>query len=120
MADDAPRTYADDEVADRLDADGPANWSLQDGHLTRAYKTDGWRTTLMLVNAIGYVCEAAFHHPDLAVGYNAVQVRLRTHSANGITDMDFAMAAKIEELALWRPGADSPLGGTPNDFVQGG
>ena len=42
-------------------------WYFEDGWLRRVYKTDGWPTTLMLVNAIGYIAEAAYHHPDLAV-----------------------------------------------------
>ena len=46
----------------------------------------------MLVNAIGYLAEAAWHHPDLAVTWGKVWVKLKTHSAGGITDKDFALA----------------------------
>jgi 4a-hydroxytetrahydrobiopterin dehydratase len=42
-----------------------------------------------------------------------------THSAGGITDKDFALAQKIEEVVLWRPAQGGPLEGTPNKFVQG-
>ena len=44
-------------------------------------------------------------------------VKLKTHSAGGITDKDFAVAQKIEEVVLWRGGG--PLSGNPNKFVQG-
>ena len=44
-------------------------------------------------------------------------VKLKTHSAGGITDKDFALARKIEDTVLWRPAAGSPLEGTPNKFV---
>ena len=62
------------------------------------------------MNAIGYIAEAAYHHPDLAVTWGKVWVKLKTHSAGGITDKDFALAKKIEEVVLWRPptGAASP------------
>ena len=74
----------------------------------------------MLVNAIGYLAEAAWHHPDLSVTWGKVWVKLKTHSAGGITDKDFELAKKIEEVALWRPAEGGPLEGTPNKFVQGG
>ena len=96
-------------------------WSIVDGWLTRLYKTDGWPTTLMLVNAIGFAAEAADHHPDLVVAWPSVTVRLRTHSANGLTVKDLELADKIEEVALWRPPATSPegLAGTTRAFVKG-
>jgi len=78
-------------------------WRHEKGALHRTYKTDGWPTTLMLVNAIGFVAEAADHHPDLAVSWGKVEVRLWTHSAGGITSKDVAMARAFEQAALWRP-----------------
>ena len=57
----------------------------------------------MLVNAIGYLCEAAWHHADLSVTWGKLWVKLNTHSEGGITDKDFALARKIEEVVLWRP-----------------
>jgi 4a-hydroxytetrahydrobiopterin dehydratase len=40
-------------------------------------------------------------------------VKLMTHDAKGITDKDFELAAKIEEVVGWRPGPNSALEGTP-------
>ena len=93
-------------------------WYFDDGSICRRYKTDGWPVTLMLVNAIGYLCEASDHHPDLAVAYSRVTVKLSTHSAGGVTDKDFELARKIEDLALWRPSGGA-LQGTSEKFVQG-
>jgi 4a-hydroxytetrahydrobiopterin dehydratase len=95
-------------------------WYFEDGWIRRVYKTDGWPTTLMLVNAIGYCAEAAHHHPDLAVTWARVIVKLTTHSAGGITDKDFALARRIEEVVLWRPEQGGALEGTPNKFVRSG
>jgi 4a-hydroxytetrahydrobiopterin dehydratase len=96
------------------------HWSFGDNLIYREYVTDGWPTTLMLVNAIGFVCEAADHHPDLMVTWAKVVVSLSSHRAGGVTDFDLAMARQIDAAVLWRPGADSPLQGTPRPFVQGG
>ncbi len=95
-------------------------WRLENGGgaIVRDYETDGWPTTLMLVNAIGFVAEAADHHPDLAVSWGKVQVKLWTHSAGGVTASDMELAALIEQTALWRPQAGaSALRGTSKKFV---
>ena len=78
----------------------------------------GENSTLALVNAIGYIAEAAGHHPDLEVTWSTLGVKLSTHSAKGITERDFALARKID-AALWRPEPGSALDGTPNAWVRG-
>jgi 4a-hydroxytetrahydrobiopterin dehydratase len=119
MADEKERVYSDAEVQAKIKELGIEAWYLEDGWLRRKYNTDGWPTTLMLTNAIGYLCEAAYHHADLAITWGKLWVKLKTHSAGGITDKDFALAKKIEEAVLWRPAAGGPLSGTPNKFVKG-
>jgi 4a-hydroxytetrahydrobiopterin dehydratase len=110
------RTYDEAEIAERLKA--LPGWYYENGWIRRHYKSDGWPTTLMLVNAIAYVAEAAYHHPDLAVSWAKVWVKLQNHAAGGITDKDFELARKIEEVVLWRPQGGA-LEGTPNKFVRG-
>jgi 4a-hydroxytetrahydrobiopterin dehydratase len=114
----APKVYSDEEIATNIQAQRLVGWYLEDGWLRRKYNTDGWPITLMLVNAIGFLCEAAWHHADLQVTWGKVWVKLKTHSAGGITDKDFALARKIEELALWRPESGGPLEGNPKAFVH--
>jgi 4a-hydroxytetrahydrobiopterin dehydratase len=118
VAEEKLAVYGDDEIPSKVQELGLENWYLEDGWLRRKFNTDGWPTTLMLVNAIGYLCEAAWHHADLSVTWGKVWVKLKTHSAGGITDRDFALARKIEEVVLWRPEPGGPLEGTPNKFVQ--
>lgn len=109
------KTYSDDEVRARLQSSLP-RWQLKDGFICRTFKTHGWKGTLMAVNAIGHLAEAAWHHPDLAVSYALVEVRLQNHDAGGITDKDFELAAKIEDVIDWRPGQEGgALTGTPQD-----
>jgi 4a-hydroxytetrahydrobiopterin dehydratase len=111
-------TYSEEEINRKLQE--LPGWYLEDGWIRRQYKTDGWPTTLMLVNQIGFVAEAAYHHPDLTVTWAKVGVKLKTHSENGITDRDFELARRLEETVLWRPAESAGLEGTPNKFVMSG
>ena len=111
--------YADADIPAKLNEQGLTAWKLEDGWLRRKYTTDGWPTTLMLVNAIGFLAQAVDHHPDLAVTYAKLWVKLKTHSEGGITEKDFALAKLIEEHVLWRPKSGSPFQGAPsNEFVK--
>ncbi len=111
------KTYSDEEVAAQLVEHGLTEWYLEDGWIRRKYNTDGWPQTLMAVNAVGYLCEAAWHHADLSVSWGKLWVKLKTHDAGGITDKDFALATEIEAIVLWRP-RGGPLGtGNPKKFV---
>lgn len=107
---------AADELAQRVEAQLP-KWTLEGGALCRVVRTAGWKGTLMVVNTIGHLAEAAWHHPDLAVSYNSVRIALSTHEAAGITARDLALAGMIEQVLMWQPGAepDAVLEGTPTD-----
>ena len=92
-------TYTEAQVTDWLSANLPT-WNLADGHLTRTYCTGNWQLTLLLANAIGYLAEAGWHHPELILTYPRLTVRLQTHDAGGVTDKDFELhPATAEELA---------------------
>jgi pterin-4a-carbinolamine dehydratase len=94
-------------------------WRYQDAALRRTYKTVGWRGSMLVANAIAFLCESADHHADLTVTWPSVGVALSTHSAGGITEKDFEVAGMIEELVLRKPAAGSSLRGPPKPFVQG-
>ena len=98
------RTY--DEAAIDAKLADLQHWTFAEGALRRRYRTANWRSTLMVVNTIGHLCEAAWHHPDLVVSYDSVVVTLSTHSAKGITDRDFELAAKIEAVIGWQPATE--------------
>jgi 4a-hydroxytetrahydrobiopterin dehydratase len=103
------KTYSEQEIAERI-TDGLAAWTHEDGHLVRTFETGGWQRTLLLANAIGFVGEAAWHHPDLLLTYPRLKVMLTTHDAGGITDRDFELARKIEEVATWQPSGGALTG----------
>ena len=112
------RVYDETSVRARLVGE-LRHWRLDSGAICRTYRTGSWKGSLMVVNAIGHLAEAAWHHPELRVTFPAVEVRLDTHDAGGITDRDFELARKIEALIQWRPAATGPLEGPPaNSYVH--
>lgn len=110
--------YTEQEIQEKLRVELP-HWYYEDEWIRRKYKTSGWKSTLMVVNTVGHLAEAAWHHPDLTVSYAFVIVKLVTHSAKGVTDKDFALAKKIEEVIQWQPAKEGgALEGTPNDDLR--
>jgi len=107
------KAIPENEVVERLARELP-HWRYENGWIRRKYKTHSWKGTLMVVNTVGHLAEAAWHHPDIAASYAWVEVKLMTHTAKGITDKDFELARKIEEVVGWRPGKEGgALEGTP-------
>lgn len=105
--------YSTAVIQETLAAQLP-NWRYMDGKLCRDYAANGWRASVLLFNAIAHLAEAAWHHPEVEVAWGGVSVRLMTHSANGITAKDFALAQQIEQWVTWQPAPDTPLEGAPN------
>ena len=93
-------------------------WEVREGWLRRSYTTPGWPHTMMLVQTIGYLSEAAWHHPDLKVGYAKVTVMLQTHRVRAITYSDVQLAQQIEQVATWKPPEGSDLQGFPKNWVR--
>lgn len=108
--------YTKEEIDARLKDELP-DWTYENGWIRRKYKTSGWKATLMVVNTVGHLAEAAWHHPDMTISYAFVIVKLVNHAAKGVTDKDFELAKKIEEVIQWQPATeeDSALEGTPDD-----
>ena len=114
MSAEREKPMADEEVKEWLAKNLP-HWRLEDGWIRRTYKTTGWKGTLMVINTVGHLSEAAWHHPDITASYAWVEVRLQNHAAKGITDKDFELAKKIEDVVHWQPArAGGALEGTPD------
>ena len=93
-----------------------SEWSFDGKWIRKTYKTHSWKSTLMVVNAIGHLAELAWHRPDLVVSYAFVEVKLMNHAKKGITQLDFDLAKKIDEFILWNPVEEGlSLEGTPDD-----
>ncbi|HEY3225714.1 MAG TPA: 4a-hydroxytetrahydrobiopterin dehydratase [Planctomycetota bacterium] len=74
-------------------------WQIGNGHhLHRLVPTRDFAESLALANRIGAVAEKAGHHPDLLVAWGRVVIDIFTHKIDGLTQSDFILAAKIDEL----------------------
>lgn len=118
MSTEREKQLTDAEVTQWLGQNLP-QWKLEGGWIRRTYKTASWKGTLMVINTVGHLAEAAWHHPDITASYAWVEVRLTTHSAKGITMKDLELARKIEEVVHWQPGkAGGALEGTPTSDMR--
>jgi len=78
-------------------------WEITDikgkDQLTRTIRFKGFMPGVNLVNKIAALAEQEGHHPDLHLSYGSLEVDLTTHAAGGLTDNDFILAAKIDQIA---------------------
>lgn len=91
-----PQPLPDDAIARRL-ADLPG-WSREGDEIVRSYDRGNFNGSIAFVNAIAAAANAADHHPDIAIAWNRVTVRLSSHDAKGLTERDFALAQTIDGL----------------------
>jgi len=75
------------------------HWKVVDEHhLTRAFTFPDFQKALAFVNRVGAVAEEQGHHPDILLTWGKAEITLWTHKINGLTESDFIMAAKIDQL----------------------
>lgn len=75
------------------------DWSDTGAAIHRTYQFKDFVEAMRFVNAVAVAAETDQHHPDILVRWNKVTLTLSTHDAGGITEKDFAMAAKADGLA---------------------
>jgi 4a-hydroxytetrahydrobiopterin dehydratase len=76
-----------------------AEWKLvSEHHLARSYKFPDFKTALAFVNRVGTIAEEQGHHPDILLAWGIAEVTLWTHAVNGLTESDFILAAKIDQI----------------------
>lgn len=73
-------------------------WQIKDGKLTRAFKFKNFAEAKSFVDKISELAENEGHHPDLHFGWGYAAVTLYTHKIHGLTEADFVLAAKIDNL----------------------
>ena len=76
------------------------DWMLIDGGrmLARTFNFKNFVATMKFVNKVAKVAEEEQHHPDMSVSYNVLSIELTTNAINGLSENDFILAAKIDEL----------------------
>jgi len=73
-------------------------WELKEGRLYKQYKFKNFVEAMRFINSIAKIAEQEGHHPDFHVHYSRVEIELWTHAINGLSENDFIVAAKIDEL----------------------
>jgi 4a-hydroxytetrahydrobiopterin dehydratase len=88
---------SEDEIAQRL---SDTAWGRDGDEIAREWKFDDFAAAVRFVNQVAEASEEANHHPDILLhGWNKVRLSLMTHSEGGLTENDFKMAARYDELA---------------------
>jgi 4a-hydroxytetrahydrobiopterin dehydratase len=87
------------DVASRLmeQLDG---WTFEQGHLAKSYAFGDFAGGLEFVNRIGAIAEEQGHHPDIYITWGKVSVEIWTHKIDGLTESDFILAAKFDEVPV--------------------
>jgi len=83
------------ELLDQL----AGGWRLVEGHhLEKEYRFPDFRQALGFTMRAGEVAEAAGHHPDINLSWGLVRITIWTHKINGLTEADFVLAARLDEI----------------------
>jgi 4a-hydroxytetrahydrobiopterin dehydratase len=90
-------TLGDEQVEQRLaELDG---WQREGDAITKTFDRGDFVGSVRFVDAMVPPAEEMNHHPDVSISWNEVKVTLSTHSEGGLTENDFALAAKIDGLS---------------------
>ncbi|MCD0483273.1 4a-hydroxytetrahydrobiopterin dehydratase [Streptacidiphilus sp. ASG 303] len=73
------------------------DWTRDGGTLRRTAETSGFPAAIRVVDAVAEQAEAMDHHPDIDIRWRTLHFALSTHSAGGLTALDFALAARIDQ-----------------------
>ncbi len=91
------KTLSNEEIKNKLKE--VAGWSFEGNDIGKEFQLKDFNNALAFVNKIGVEAEKMDHHPDIYLhSWNKVKITISTHSAGGITQNDFNLAKKIEEL----------------------
>ena len=73
-------------------------WEVEGKTIERTFEFDDFTRAMDFVNGVAELAEEEDHHPDIDIRYNKVRLVLSTHSKGGLTELDFALAGKIDTL----------------------
>ena len=86
----------EDEVTSRLRR---LAWEREGDEIVREWRFEDFNEAVAFINRVAEVAEEANHHPDIFLhGWNKVKLSLANHSAGGLTEMDFTMAARFDDI----------------------
>jgi 4a-hydroxytetrahydrobiopterin dehydratase len=71
---------------------------VEEHHLEKEYLFPDFAQALAFTNQVGAIAEENGHHPDIFLAYGKVKIQLWTHKINGLSESDFVLAAKCDEI----------------------
>ena len=77
-----------------------ADWKKKAAVISRTFEFKDFPAAMKFVNAVAKIAEKEQHHPDIDIRWNKVTLALTTHDAGGLTEKDFALAKKFDELSM--------------------
>ena len=83
----------DEEVDERL----PDGWERIENEISRTYEFDDYLSGVAFAMDVGEVAEEEFHHPEIVIGYETVEVRLTSHEEGGLTEKDIRLANLVND-----------------------
>ena len=93
------RPTALSDIAIQRELGSLPGWARRGGALQKSYAFPTFMEAIAFVNRAAEAAEALDHHPDLDIRYTKVACALSTHSAGGITQLDFDLARRLDEAA---------------------
>lgn len=88
-----------EKINEYMEAINPDWEVIDDKVLKRKFKFPTFKEAIAFVNKVANLAEEEGHHPDITINYNKVTLQLTTHAIGGLSENDFVMAAKIENLS---------------------
>jgi 4a-hydroxytetrahydrobiopterin dehydratase len=79
-------------------------WAIVGDRLRKTYGFSSFATALAFVNQVGAIADGSDHHPDVMLSWGRAVIELWTHTAGGLSELDFIVAAKVELAAALAPG----------------
>lgn len=73
-------------------------WEFDDDKLKKKFEFGNFATALEFINKVGAIAEGLDHHPDIKFGWGYAKIKTTTHDRGGVTDMDLALAEKIDAI----------------------
>jgi 4a-hydroxytetrahydrobiopterin dehydratase len=91
---------SEEEISERLSL--LDDWSKAEVWIEKRFRFKNFLRAMSFVNAVAYLAETVNHHPDIVIHYDEVTLRNWTHAVGGVTEHDFLLAEKIDELVATR------------------
>lgn len=93
---DYTRKLTEDEVEERIGE--LKGWSIKDDKIVKDFKFNDFDTAMDFVNGVAKIARAEDHHPDITISYNKVSLSLTNHKLGGLSEKDFEVGKRIDEL----------------------